>query len=241
MKIIFLTLLDLLLVNPIAAQIQKRVLYSEALGDSITVQLYDPAPEQNQKPIVYFTDGQKLLDNGSLDTLKALLSHEGIAPAVWVFVSTVVNGADKRDEYFFCNEHYLTFFEEELIPTVEEALRGNYSVTDRSLVGFSFGGLNAAYFSARSQAFQGYGLLSPVIYPRQEILAKELAFSTQSGLRIFLSTGRQDAEEYVQQLVGYYQGRDHTIREWQTQGGHTFDNWNRQLLPLMQFLHTAEE
>ncbi|MEL6356124.1 MAG: hypothetical protein AAFQ37_04240, partial [Bacteroidota bacterium] len=99
----------------------------------------------------------------------------------------------------------------------------------------SFGGLNAAYFAAQDAPFQNYALLSPVTYPCKE-LNQKIIFGPQRGLRIFLSTGRQDAERYVDELLALYQSKDFVLQELRTEGGHDFANWQAQLETLLNFL-----
>ena len=110
-----------------------------------------------------------------------------------------------------------------------------FSPFDRSLVGISFGGLNAAYFSVHSTQFQNFGLLSPVTYPCPN-LGEQVAFSQREDIRIFISSGQNDAEQYVKQLTPLYQSKEYEVQIVATQGGHDFPNWNAQLKDLLHFL-----
>lgn len=231
-----------MLPNSIKAQSDTLLITSQSLGHDIRVVVHDMTPEVADKPIVYFTDGEKMIEKGALTQLGQLTQSRRIAPAYYVFVSTIdpATQADRRNDYFFCNPKYLTFFEEELLPTVEASFGRTFGAQDRSLVGVSFGGLNAAYFSAHSSQFQHYGLLSPITYPCPSVM-QDLAFSKNEALRIFLSTGQQDAEQYLRPLEQMYTSNDYQVRVRYTDGGHDFENWNAQLEEVLNFFQTTAQ
>ena len=217
------------------SQHQHMILQSEFLKKSIEIDMYRLGEEA--KDMVFLTDGKKLLDHGALPIFEKLTETGSIPPAYYVFVSTVdpETGEDHRNAYFFCNENYLHFFEEELISVVEEKIKQSFSPNNRSLIGISFGGLNAAYFSAHSTAFKSYGLLSPITYPRKEVF-QDITFSTQTDLKIYLSTGKNDAESYVKHLSATYQQKGYQLNVVEAEGGHDFQNWNSQWEEVLGFL-----
>ncbi|WP_106145324.1 alpha/beta hydrolase [Flagellimonas meridianipacifica] len=223
------------------AQTTQFLLESLHLNRSISITAFDTAPEVRDKPIVYLTDGQKMIENGSLNVIETLTRANKVPVAFYVFVSTIdeASGVDFRNEYFFCNENYRRFFEEELIPHIEESvfpLGRKRKSKERSLVGISFGGLNAAYFSATATSFQSYGILSPVTYPCQQELMKHIAFSKNKDLKIFLSTGTNDAERYLPPLKASYEGKGYQVKVHKTDGAHDFDNWNKQWEVVLAYL-----
>jgi len=63
------------------------------------------------------------------------------------------------------------------------------------LIGISFGGLNAAFFAAKSNYFNGLAILSPITYPCAD-LNQTLVFSTYQNYKVYLSTGKVGAEHY---------------------------------------------
>ena len=215
---------------------QELIIQSKALAKPITVKVYNPVPQKDHEQIIYITDGQKALDYGTWDNLELLVKKKKIKPAIYVFVSTVVNGEDLRNEFFFCNPRYLKFFEEELIPQVEQQIGQSYQPEDRALIGISFGGLNGAYFAARSTAFKSYGLLSPVTYPRQQEIIQKIANSENKDLTIFISSGTNDAEAYTGPLIRLFKRKDYFVKQHFTLGGHDFKNWNGQLKLMMNWL-----
>jgi enterochelin esterase-like enzyme len=222
---------------------------SAILSEKISVTTYGAFQEGEVTSVIYITDGQKMIDNGALSKIKGLTAQGKIPDAYYVFVSTIdaVTKEDKRNTYFFCNDDYLRFFEEELIPRVEGSL--SYFDTaqhklyrtpaNRSLVGISFGGLSAAYFSGKTTLFQNYALLSPITYPCKEALSS-IAFSENKDLNIFISTGTNDAENYVGPLTQLYTSKGYRIENLNTEGTHDFENWNGQWEEVLNFLSTKE-
>ncbi|WP_165395250.1 alpha/beta hydrolase [Flagellimonas allohymeniacidonis] len=212
-------------------------IYSKVLQRSIDISIYDSNPSKKEKPIVYLTDGRKLLENGVMDSIKRLTLFGQIPFATYVFVSTVdrVSGQDYRNENFFCNPSYIRFFESELVPFVEKGHEKGKSSFERSLVGISFGGLNAAYFSARTDLFGNYALLSPVIYPCKKVIS-DISFSQNKSLRIILTTGKNDAENYVDELERIYGSKGYELSTIETNGQHDFNNWNAQWRYVLNFL-----
>jgi enterochelin esterase-like enzyme len=204
------------------AQLDTVLIKSQILEEDIEVYLY--GMERKVEKTIYLTDGEKWLQYGGLTQIQ-ILEKEGKIPLYsYVFISTTdpKTGIDKRNNYFFCNADYVSFFEKELIPNVEKVHRKH------SLVGLSFGGLNAAYFSAHSSLFEEYVLLSPITYPCSDVI-QDILFSDKESLSIFLSTGQLDAEKYVQALKSIYESKGYQMEFLQTKGGHDFENWLGQM------------
>lgn len=237
MKSAFLLFPFLLQAYSLTAQQIPLPINSEHLGRTVLAVRVDLTGGATDCPIVYFTDGQKVIDNGFLTEIERLTTAGEVAPAHYIFVRTIdpVSGEDLRNEYFFANPDYLAFFTEELIPAAEGHLGYHITKFDRSLVGVSFGGLNAAWFAAKGAPFANYGLLSPITYPHAK-LNQDIVFGPTEGQRIYISTGTADAERYVKDLLALYRSRDFMIKEVRTAGGHDFDNWRGQLPALLQFL-----
>ncbi|WP_299215617.1 alpha/beta hydrolase-fold protein [uncultured Dokdonia sp.] len=237
----FLVLLIPILISQCeeAVSVKKSfVIDSKILSEKISITTYGIFPDDENIPIVYITDGQKMIENGALDRIKELTDQRKIPEAYYVFVSTIhpETNQDQRNTYFFCNDKYIRFFEEELIP-----LEGSLSlkVKQRSLIGISFGGLSAAYFSGKTTLFQNYALLSPITYPCKEALSA-IAFSENKNLNIFISTGTHDAENYVGPLYQLYTSKGFHVKQIKTEGAHDFDNWNGQWEEVLNFLNTKK-
>ncbi|MEM9261151.1 MAG: alpha/beta hydrolase-fold protein, partial [Bacteroidota bacterium] len=219
------------------AQVQWEEVRSEALGRTVAYGTLITGPEAIAgERVVYLTDGRKLYDEGLWAEIERLTAAGEVRPAQYVLVSSIdVSGKDYRNDDFFCNLDYLHFFTKELIPAVEGKER--VPAAQRSLVGISFGGLNAAWFAAMDAPFGNYGLLSPITYPRKAELHRRIAFGPNDGLRIFISTGRQDAESYVDDLLALYETKTLEVKEVRTEGAHDFANWSGQLGLLLSFLN----
>ena len=237
MKFSLLFILFLLSSVQSAAHEEIFIVESKILGKSIEVRLLETAHGHIDKPVVYITDGKKMYDNGFWKKITELTEAGKIPAAYYVFVSTIapLSGEDLRNDYFFCNADYLAFFAKELLPAAENRMPKKFQAKERCLVGISFGGLNAAYFSAHTDLFGGYGLLSPVTYPCEKVV-QDLVFSSAKNLRIYLSTGRNDAENYLRPLERIYKNKGHKVKTVQTEGGHDFANWNEQVTALLGFL-----
>ena len=222
--IITLSFFSLIMCNLCAAQVpdneKKVIIASKILAENISITTYDSAPEIEIKPFVYITDGQKMIENGTLDIIKELTIKGQIPKANYVFVSTIdaKTSQDKRNTYFFCNEKYMQFFEKELAPTIESQLSRKLKPKERSLIGISFGGLNAVYFSGKTEALSS------------------IAFSENENLNIFISTGKNDAENYVGPLTQLYKSKGYTVENLETEGAHDFNNWNGQMEQMLNKL-----
>ncbi|MEO1485525.1 MAG: alpha/beta hydrolase-fold protein [Bacteroidota bacterium] len=216
---------------------QQLVVDSKILNTKTEVEILPLGNADDIKSALYFTDGEKLLGAGVAKRLHTLFKAGKIPPAYLVFVSAIDlnDSIDKRNTYFFCNPDYLDFFENELLPHVEKTIGKAFTPDERGLVGISFGGLNAAWFSAKSTSFTKYALLSPVTYPCKKVI-QEITFSRNDGLKLFISTGKNDAEHYVEELVKIYQTKEYEIHSERTQGGHDFKNWASQFELMLNFL-----
>lgn len=182
--------------------------------------------------IIYFTDGEKWREAGILEEVKKI--SQSIALVLVSSRDTKKPNIDHRNEEFLGNSNHLDFFEDELIPIVEKQFERGFTEADRVLLGVSFGGLNAAYFSAHSSAFQNYALLSPITYPNPHLL-NEIVFSQRTDLNIFLSSGKNDAENYLKSLEAIYQNKGFRVQTYYSQGGHDFNNWRNQLEAIWTF------
>ena len=217
---------------------KNLVIDSPILGTKTRIEVFHLGAEESITSIMYFTDGEKLLNAGYLERLQTLFKAGKIPPVYLAFVSSVdlKDNVDKRNTYFFCNPDYLSFFEKEVLPQTEQLIGKSFLSTDRTLVGISFGGLNGAWFSAKSSAFQNYALLSPVTYPCKTVIA-DITFSENERLNIYISTGVNDAENYVGPLQSIYKSKGYNIHSEKTNGGHDFENWARQLETLFTFFY----
>ena len=176
----------------------------------------------------YVTDGGQWLGEVGTVPWRAAVAQAVDTTAArvrLVFVHNVdaATGATTREADFFRNPAYVRYFRDEL-------LGGADPTYGRTLVGISFGGLNAAYFSTQApQLFDGYALLSPITYPRPAV-REDVAFAKTRPASVLLTTGRHDAERYVEVLAGLYRGRGWPTETLSTDGAHDFANWAGRLV-----------
>lgn len=225
------------------AQLDTVEINSQHLGRTIRSYIWQAPGQSGKTPHIYATDGQKMIDYQMLERIEQLTKRGDIPKATYILVSTKdpVSGHDLRNKFFFCNPNYLLFFEEELIPAVEAQLQVKARPEDRSLIGISFGAMNAAYFTASAQPlFRNYALLSPITYPCSS-LADLIVASPEVQQRVFLSTGKNDAEQYLRKLKNWFGNKGYELEILKTKGRHDFSNWNLQLRQVINFLLDAGE
>ena len=93
------------------------VLDSKILNTKTEVEIFQLGDADGIESVIYFTDGEKLLQAGIKKKLKTLFKAGKLPASYLVFVSSVDlnDGIDKRNTYFFCNPDYLNFFENEYV------------------------------------------------------------------------------------------------------------------------------
>ncbi|NNE37608.1 MAG: hypothetical protein HKN08_04820, partial [Gammaproteobacteria bacterium] len=95
---------------------------SKVLGYDLQYRIYLPAGHEarNEFPVMFLTDGHNYLRRGNMDmVLNDLIDTNQIEPVIAVFVDprNPDNLKDnRRRRQFLCNEDYLIFYIEELIP-----------------------------------------------------------------------------------------------------------------------------
>ncbi|WP_339143423.1 alpha/beta hydrolase-fold protein [Croceitalea sp. MTPC5] len=214
---------------------------SSILNRSVDVFLYQNGDPTENRSITYITDGKKMIQNGVIKRITELTKKNEIPHGFFAFVSTIDQQSSKdfRDEYFFCNSDYVRFFEEELLPQVESSIDNTFTSENRNLLGVSYGGMNAAYFSTQTDSIKNFAMLSPYIGPCGT-LSNKILTSNQKDFRLFISSGINDAEEYVNILNEAYSTKTDKIKLYQTSGGHDFDNWIDQIGVALNFLSHKE-
>ena len=216
---------------------EEFVISDPTLGIELSIVIKETSALRKDKSIIYITDGQEFLNQGIDPYLIDLTKRKELPGAYYVYVSSIneKSGSNERNRLFFCNESYLKFFTQSIIPQVESIIGSRFSAKDRSLIGVSFGGLNAAYFAAKSDDFKNYALLSPITYPCRDVHTS-IAFSESSDLRIFISTGLHDAENYTAPLAEMFRSKGYEVRYHSTKGNHDFQNWKQQMPAVINFL-----
>ena len=207
---------------------------SDVLGYDLQYRVYTPkGVEGDEKLAVLFvTDGPAYIQQGRVpQVLDRLIDSARIDPVVAVFVDARDPddlGVNRRNREFFCNEDYLSFYVSELIPAVERAYPVQNVREARSIVGVSFGGLNAACFGFMGyEFFSGIGMHSPAIHPVDNLL-EAYQESPRLPLRIFLSTGYPDDNTSEnRRFQRMLRDKGYDMEFVQINAGHDWDNWRR--------------
>ncbi len=205
---------------------------SVAMGYDIQYRVYVPAGIEADKklPVVFITDGPMYIQQGRVaSVLDRLIAAKRILPVIAVFVDSR-NPDDlsenRRNAEFFCNRHYLAFYIYDLIPAIEDAYPVQRTREGRSILGVSFGGLNAACFGLLGfDTFSGIAMHSPANHPVENLLP---AFENEPRrpLKVFLSTGSpRDNTAANRKFRRILQEKGYEMKYVQTNEGHNWDNW----------------
>ncbi len=207
-------------------------LSSEALGYDLQYRVYLPDGYEAKEnlPVLYVTDGQSYISRGRVPrVLDRLIEDERIEPVIAVFVDPRDPDnlkRNRRNQEFMCNADYLSFFSNELIPTIEEAYPAAPDRESRTILGLSFGGLNSACFGLMGyETFFGIGMQSPANHPVPNLLPGYEEMPTLP-LKIFLSTGNPDDNTQAnRKFRNVLRDKEYPLKYIEVKKGHNWDNW----------------
>jgi enterochelin esterase-like enzyme len=207
-------------------------LSSEALGYDLQYRVYLPDGYEAKEnlPVLYVTDGQSYISRGRVPrVLDRLIEDERIEPVIAVFVDPRDPDnlkRNRRNQEFMCNADYLSFFSNELIPTIEETYPAAPDRESRTILGLSFGGLNSACFGLMGyETFFGIGMQSPANHPVPNLLPGYEEMPTLP-LKIFLSTGNPDDNTQAnRKLRNVLRDKEYPLKYIEVKKGHNWDNW----------------
>ncbi len=155
-----------------------KFIESKFLEYKIQYRVYTPTGYNISKnlPVIYITDGQEYSDPqlGAVPTVLDNLIHlQKINPTIAVFVEPI-NPANedenRRMVEMGMNEDFLSFFVDELIPTIESNYKVIPTKDNRVILGTSLGGLNAAYFAfSRPDIFGGAAIQAPAFWYKEGV------------------------------------------------------------------------
>ncbi len=225
---------------------ENRIIESEILGYRLQYRVYLPpgAIQHDDLPVLYVADGQWYIEGGDLPRLlDRMISRGEIRPVAAVFVDNR-NPDDlaenRRNRQFFCNEKYSAFYQQELIPTIDETFATSAERTGRVILGMSFGGLNAACFGLQAHdSFGGIAMQSPAVHPVPE-LHDAWAGTERLPLRIFLSSGTvNDNEGSTRRLHKILDDKGYDLHYVEVDQGHDWRNWKPLLDDMLRFFFSA--
>jgi enterochelin esterase-like enzyme len=219
---------------------------SEALGYDLQYRVYLPEQygELGALPVIYVTDGPSYIHKGRmLRVLDREIGSGRITPVIAVFVDATDPDdphINRRNQQFACNQDYLRFFTEELVPTVDGRYRTNADRESRVILGVSFGGLNAACFGLLGSAtFGGIGMHSPAVHPVPGLLP---AYEKVDRLpiRVFLTTGdTYDNSSTNRQFRRILEDKGYDLRFREVPGSHDWDNWRPLIDDALRFFFAS--
>lgn len=220
---------------------------SEVLGYDLQYRAYLPEGFESQEglPVIFLTDGAGYISQGRVPrVLGELIKSERIEPVIAIFVdardpdSPRVN---RRNEQFFCNEDYLDFFATELIPAVERKYPVAREREKRTILGLSFGGLNAACFGLMgADTFSGVAMHSPANHPVPGLLSAYEQLPTQP-VKIFLSTGTpNDNTRSNREFRDVLKEKGYELKYIESRRGHDWSNWSRLIDDVLLYFYATE-
>lgn len=205
---------------------------SESLGYDLQYRVYLPegAESLEDLPVLYITDGPGYIKQGRVPrVLNRLIKSGRIAPVIAVFVDARDPddiSTNRRNQQFMCNANYLKFFADELIPAIEQAYPAGSDREKRTILGVSFGGLNAACFGLMGhETFSGIGMHSPANHAVPNLLPGYEEAPTLP-LKMFLSTGApNDNTISNRRFRTLLKGKGYSLKYIEVSEGHNWDNW----------------
>jgi len=221
---------------------------SQVLGHAVQYRVYLPdGPVASRLPTLYVTDGAWYLEDGHMKALlDEMISAGRVEPLVAVFIDSRDPddpSVNRRNEQLICKTDYARFFATELVPAVDSTFPTERTAAARTILGLSFGALNAACFGlAIPQVVGNLAMQSPASGRHVRVLAEEYRSAPRQALRMFLSVGRRNdngrevrAFRHVLEDKGY----DVTFRE--VDAGHDWRNWGPLLDDVLETFFGATE
>ncbi|MDA1027669.1 MAG: alpha/beta hydrolase-fold protein [Bacteroidetes bacterium] len=205
---------------------------SEVLGYNLQYWVYTPSGYDSLEglPVLFLSDGAWYIDPGQLPALlDKMIEKREIRPIVAVFLDARIpenTSLNRRNGQFFCNQAFIRFYKEELIPTIDKKYKTSANRMGRTTLGLSFGGLNSACFGLHANdVFYGIGMQSPATHPIRTIHSS-YADSSRLPINIFLSSGdRDDNETVTRRLRDILIEKGYPLKYLEVPFAHNWDNW----------------
>jgi enterochelin esterase-like enzyme len=223
-------------------------IHSDVLGYDLQYRVYLPENHEGMDDlaVLFVTDGQGYIRQGRMpDVLDSLIDSDRIKPVVTVFVDPRDPDnldTNRRNQQFFCNADYLRFYNDELIPEIERAYPVATDRAARTILGVSFGALNAACFGLMGhETFSGIAMHSPANHPVQNLLP-DYQSSPTLPLKIFLSTGEpNDNTQSNRRFRDLLRDKGYPLQYEEVPQGHDWDNWRPLVDDVLLYFYQAED
>ncbi len=218
-------------------------------------------PEEDRAyATAYFNDGRDYIELAQTPrVLDRLIDSGKIEPIIAVFVTPpdqpLPEGPNRITEYS-CNDDYVAFVADELVPFVDRKFRTRRQASSRLIVGASYGGLISVYTAFRrpeifgmAHSQSGYlsfrdGLIADVIEAgatRPIRLHVDVGTYEKTVAPNFLPPGETDFLAGNRALVEILKAKQYAYRYREVHEGHTWGNWRAHLKDgLICFFGAAE-
>jgi enterochelin esterase-like enzyme len=230
--------------------LKRDILFnSKSLGYQLTYSVYLPNNYQSSKKykVIFVTDGYEYLHEqmGRMQTtMDNLISQGKIEPIVAVFIDhrePVNRSNNRRMNELAMNKKYLSFFEEEFIPTIERSFSISSKPDDRAIMGTSMGGLTSAYFAFANPGLFGMsGIQSPAFWFKPEIFTV-CDNPKNPPVKIFMTTGViHDSQEGARKMRDILEKNTCTYQYLETNQGHSWGNWRDTIDDILIYFFPAK-
>lgn len=216
---------------------------SQSLGYALQYRVYTPErmPRRARLPVLFVTDGPGYITRGELPQLLDQEIERGVIdPVIVVFVDARNPDnleENRRNEQFFCNQDYVKFITEELVPAIDNDYRTQADRDGRVILGLSFGGHNSACFGLMAtDYFAGIAMQSPANSGMVDELRFQYQLAEKLPIKIFMSVGTvNDNTQAGRQFAETLQFMEYDLTYREVEEGHDWNNWK----PLLDdVLHT---
>ena len=180
--------------------------------------------------------------------LDNLIADEIIEPLIAVFLDPRDPNnlsIDRRGSEYRNNINFANYITQELIPDIDAAYKTNALADARAIMGASYGGYNAEYFSAVvPDYFHNIGMNSPYLHPNGDYnIIAELQAAPLDDMVLYMSSGifDADAERYCNQLKDVFDQKGKEYKYTIIGDGHTWQNWSRVIGDALEYFFAKEE
>ncbi|WP_010178992.1 alpha/beta hydrolase-fold protein [Aquimarina agarilytica] len=215
---------------------EELLVESNILNRTLKHRIYLPNINYITKslPVVYLADGQQYVkDKSFVKTIDKLILNKKITPVALVFMDSSDYqdpSIDHRQEYYLCNKKYVDFVTTELIPEIEKYYPVSKERTERSIMGYSFGGLFAAFAGMEApDYFKNVIMQSPAYHPCPDIYTDYNTKETLD-LNMYLSYGTgKDTESQDVPMINILQAKNYRLKVNREEGAnHEWHVWMNQ-------------
>lgn len=224
------------------------LMHSNSLGYQVTYSVYLPYGFESAKsyPVVYVTDGYEYMHDrlGNMIVILDNLIHlKKIAPVIAVFIDhrePINRSNNRRMQELAINENYLSFFTNELLPTIEKKYPVSRDPKQRAIIGTSMGGLSAAYFAfSKPDIFGMAGIQSPAFWFKPQVYTI-CDNPANPPVKTFMTTGLiNDTADGALKMKALLDKNVCNYEYRQVNQGHSWGNWRDLIDDILIYFYPA--